>query len=368
MYRYIYGGDLKLQGSTVMTVLYLARKYSLKALTIQALRCARSFVTDAHVFTILEAASHYNDDVLIDLCLLHIQRNTAALLATDQFLDVSCDLLEKILSETALAISENALVDRCITWALHKLKQSGIEPTGGNLRDVLGQCLFKLQFHKMDAKSFTKMVVKRKLLPQAIAFDFYQFILGDDDPQLDDLPASFSCERRQKMYSLVDVASTLQKAQFPETFAQVYHIENVNIKTNKPIELSHLTFLILLEPSHSADQELCHLVDDMDAVVINGTPCCSTISCGANRESDGEPSKFRKLNGQMATMTLSPLIQVRDECVMSVKLMSTASIKLFPIGVDQLSDQDNNVKVTLGYARDGYALPLYNIGYSLCAE
>ena len=96
LFRYMYSDEVNLNGSNVINVLYLAKKYILPLL---ADKCAEYLLDNAdpsNFFSILPSARKYNKKNLVDWCWKAIDEQTEEGMKSDGFATIEMSLLEAV--------------------------------------------------------------------------------------------------------------------------------------------------------------------------------------------------------------------------------------------------------------------------------
>ena len=346
--RYIYTDQIDLNKDNLMQVYVLARKYGFQSLQEKALKKTKSLIDNDTVLSLLTSAIAQRVDDVSELCLTLIQRNTDVLVKTGHFLDIPLAVLDRLLSVDYLSIRETDLILACLNWAEKKVKEVGGTRSQPRMRDELGQCLYKLNYHKMDPRSFQKHIVKKKLLPEMTAFRILQHILSDDSEGAA-LPPELSCQRVEKNFHMLHVAATSRADINNIELDFRWKCEGVTITTSTPVEMSSLILLFMLEKQHSPDATLDHLQISRDAVCVDGQPRCLLVKSLTNKD-DGctkiNNERVVKANGQMVRVEFDPLVRIESKVVLSFDIKSSIKIRPFPFGAESLSDKHATVKIS----------------------
>ena len=192
--RYIYRDEAKLTGSCVMQVLYLAKKYIIPSLTELCRRFLEKNVTPQNVFDILPQVTEMDESHLTSVCWNVVDSYTEEVLesASPSLLD-DAHLLSLMLARNSLTINEVKIFQAINCWAEDNCRKQGIEVSGKNKRDVIGEAILTLvRFPVMTEKEFASHVPDTGILTATeIVKLFMYFNLGRR-------PGEFSCDPRGK--------------------------------------------------------------------------------------------------------------------------------------------------------------------------
>ena len=106
MLRYLYSEEVELNDGNVLHVLYLAKKYILPSLADECIVFLLRQLTVANVLCVLSHAKQYEDKPLVDRCWEMIDRETEAVVNSEEFVTIDKSLLEAIVKRDTLTISE----------------------------------------------------------------------------------------------------------------------------------------------------------------------------------------------------------------------------------------------------------------------
>ena len=95
LFRYMYSDEVNLSGSTVMGVLYLAKKYMVPSLAEKCTKYLQDHLDASNVFSILPFAQRYEEKNLMDRCWKVIDKRTEEAMKSDQFVKIERSLLEE---------------------------------------------------------------------------------------------------------------------------------------------------------------------------------------------------------------------------------------------------------------------------------
>ena len=148
LFRYLYSDEVKLSGSNVMQVLYLANKYMVPSLAEKCRKYLRYNLKTSTVFCILSHAQKCDDKDLQDRCWEFIEKQTEEAVASDDFFTLERALVETVVKREKLNVKEVELFKAVDRWATKESERQGITPDGESKRRILGEEIVKaIRFH-----------------------------------------------------------------------------------------------------------------------------------------------------------------------------------------------------------------------------
>ena len=165
MLRYLYSEEVELNDGNVLHVLYLAKKYVLPSLADECIVFLLRQLTVANVLCVLSHAKQYEDKPLVDRCWEMIDRETEAVVKSEEFVTIDKSLLETIVKRDTLTISELQLFKAVDQWAVKKCEMQGLATDGDIKRRILGEEIVKnLRFPVMEERESHGVVLDSKIL------------------------------------------------------------------------------------------------------------------------------------------------------------------------------------------------------------
>ena len=176
LFRYLYSDEVNLNGSNVMRVLYLAKKYTVPSLANKCSQFLRDVLSTFNVFQILPTAEKYQEKELIDQCWKVIDNHSEEAVKSDHFMTIEHSLLEAVVSRDTLTIKEIELFKAVNLWATKKCKDQGLEANGEVKRRILGETVVKaIRFPVMKLQKFASVVPDTKILTPDEVINFFKF-------------------------------------------------------------------------------------------------------------------------------------------------------------------------------------------------
>ena len=166
LFRYVYSDEVNLNGSNVMGVLYLAKKYMVPSLAENCTKYLQDHLGPSNVLSILPSALKYEEKNLVDRCWKLIDDQTNAAVKSDGFATIERSLLEAILARDTLLIAEIALFKAVELWATKERQRQGLVGANGkNKRRILGEQIVKgMRFPTMTQEDFASVVLDSGIL------------------------------------------------------------------------------------------------------------------------------------------------------------------------------------------------------------
>ena len=167
LFRYLYCDDVKLSGSNVMQVIYLAKKYMVPSLADKCTEYLRKHLEASNVFSILPQAQKFEDKDLESRCWEVIESDTEQALISDEFLTLERSIVESVVKRDILKVKEVDLFRAVDRWATKELKRQGKTPSRKIKREILGEEIVKaIRFSLMTEKEFASVVLDCDILSE----------------------------------------------------------------------------------------------------------------------------------------------------------------------------------------------------------
>jgi len=126
----------------------------------------------------LEQSMSLHEDELKKKCLTFVSNNTLCVFKTECFLRLSRDALQEIICLHFLALdSERQVYEYCMKWARHQLRETRNKcPSDEEIRDTLGNILYKIRFPTMTQKEFAEITAESSVLTAEEKDDVYVYM------------------------------------------------------------------------------------------------------------------------------------------------------------------------------------------------
>ena len=176
LFRYMYSDEVDLNGSHVMGVLYLAKKYMVPSLIEKCTEYLQKNLNPSNVFSILSTAEKYEEKELVDRCWKVVDKETKAAVKSDGFATIERSLLEAVVSRDTLTIRGIDLFKAVDQWATKECEKQGLAANGEQKRRILGEEIIKaIRFPVMKEKEFSAVVLDAKILSLEEVIIFFKF-------------------------------------------------------------------------------------------------------------------------------------------------------------------------------------------------
>ncbi|XP_068748903.1 BTB/POZ domain-containing protein 6-like [Montipora capricornis] len=165
LFRYLYSDEVKLSGSNVMKVLYLAKKYIVPSLAVKCTKYLQDHLDPSNVFNILVSARKYDEEQLVDRCWEMIDKQTSAAVKSEGFAMIERPLLEELVERDTLDIPEAELFKGVVQWAEMEVARQTMVADGEEKRKIIGERIMKaIRFPIMKQDEFAFVVMDSKIL------------------------------------------------------------------------------------------------------------------------------------------------------------------------------------------------------------
>ena len=155
LFRYLYSDEANLNGSNVMGVLYLAKKYMVPSLADRCTEYLRDNLDASNVFSILPQAQKYEEKTLLEQCCEVIDEQTQGAVKTDGFLIIERSLLEAVVERDTSRNQEIELFKAVDLWATKRCEEQGLSTDGSGKRRIPGERIVKgIRFPVMTQHEF----------------------------------------------------------------------------------------------------------------------------------------------------------------------------------------------------------------------
>jgi len=103
-FRYLYSDEVKLSGTNVLQVLYLANKYMVPSLADKCTEYLQNSLDVANVFSVLPLAQKCEKEELVEHCWDVIDKNTEDIVRSDEFTELDKCLVENVVQRESLNV------------------------------------------------------------------------------------------------------------------------------------------------------------------------------------------------------------------------------------------------------------------------
>ena len=163
LFRYMYSDEVNLNGSNVMGVLYLAKKYMLPSLADKCIKYLQDNLDPSNVFSVLPFAQKFEEKILVDRCWKVISKQTEEAVKSEGFETIDRSLLAAVVQRDTLTIEEIELFKAVEMWATKECERQAADEEAK--RRILGEEIIKgIRFPIIDEKDFASVVLDSEIL------------------------------------------------------------------------------------------------------------------------------------------------------------------------------------------------------------
>ncbi|XP_078348497.1 BTB/POZ domain-containing protein 6-like [Oculina patagonica] len=209
MLRYLYSDEVRLNGSNVMQLSYLAKKYMVPSLDDKCTEFLRDNLKAYNVLCILPYAQKFEDKELENRCWKVIETQTKEAIESSEFRDLERPLVESIVKRDGLNMKEVLLFQAVDRWATKECRRRDLTPSDEHAkRRVLGdEIVNAIRYPLMTLSEFASVVIDCNILTFREIADIVKHYAG-----VSTSPLSFSqvprigpfqrCRRFRKLVSV----------------------------------------------------------------------------------------------------------------------------------------------------------------------
>ena len=167
----------------VEAMLYAAEKYDLEILKTQCDTFLSSInKANTNALVSLGIAQKYNLEDLEQQCMTAIANNATMYLNSDDFCNLSQDVVKLIAECEKLCIGELELYNAVMTWAEFECSRKNLCYCDDHIKEVLGPVLYSIRFPLFDGKVFCEEMDKRNILTQSEINEVLKYVVTKKQP------------------------------------------------------------------------------------------------------------------------------------------------------------------------------------------
>ncbi len=140
----------------------------------------------------------YEEQALVNKCITFIETRTEDILKSPNITEITQTTLQKMLKFHRLTVTELQLFTASYSWAQAECKRQGLELTGLNCRQVLGDALFCIRFPTMILRDFANKVARTGLLTDEEKCKIFEYLTCDETDEQTENELKFSTKYRQR--------------------------------------------------------------------------------------------------------------------------------------------------------------------------
>ena len=159
LFRFLYSDEVKLSGSNVMQVLYLAKKYLIPSLADKCTEYLQEHLDALNVFSVLPQAQKFEYIDLEERCWEVIETQTENALTSEEFVTLERSVVESVVKRERLNVKEVDLFKAVDRWATKEVERQRLTTDGVVKRRILGEEIVKaIRFPVMSQKQFASVL------------------------------------------------------------------------------------------------------------------------------------------------------------------------------------------------------------------
>lgn len=174
MLHYIYTDEITVDPSTIMGIVYAAKKYALAGLCEGCIAYLEESIAPDTVCNLLSQALLFTEDELAGMCMQFLRENVDILLKPDTPVDLSKQALIEIIKDDYVCLPEVAIFKLVMDWVDHQRK-SCESPDEQHTDDDMVDFLPHIRFPLMTEQELSGTVVPRKVLSDAVLVEVFVF-------------------------------------------------------------------------------------------------------------------------------------------------------------------------------------------------
>ena len=176
---YIYCEIVSINVETAASLMYAANKYMLPKLVRECGKCLSEGLSVNNVIQVLKQSSLFNEDGLKSKCLELIVQNPNAVFTGTEIISASPHTIETLLEIDRIPIKEIVVYETCLAWARHQIliQLSTENPTDQQIREMLGDLLFKIRFPTMQGTEFAEISEDNNVLTGEEKASIFYFLM-----------------------------------------------------------------------------------------------------------------------------------------------------------------------------------------------
>jgi len=158
-----------------------------------------------NVMEFLEQSLLVHDDELKSKCLKLLAGNAEAVLTGEEIMTASAQSMETILEMDNIPVREIVLYETCLAWTKYQLEIEGSteDPTDQDIREKLGDLLYKIRFPTMELTEFAEINDGKNVLTGEEKASIYYFLATKKTGS----QLMFSTKRRAQNYFIERVVT-----------------------------------------------------------------------------------------------------------------------------------------------------------------
>ena len=176
LFRFLYSDEVDLTADNVMQVLYLAKKYIVRALVDKCVEYLGENLDGSNVFSVMDCAQIYDEKRLLEQCWCAVDKYAEDAVKSTGFITIEKSVLEMLVERDTLRIKEVELFNAVDKWAAKECERKELEADGAVKRRILGEHIVKeIRFPIMEQKEFAAAVLDSNILTPKEVYDVMKY-------------------------------------------------------------------------------------------------------------------------------------------------------------------------------------------------
>ncbi|XP_034233359.1 BTB/POZ domain-containing protein 6-B isoform X2 [Thrips palmi] len=182
--KYLYCDEIQLEADTVLSTLYVAKKYIVPHLARACVNYLETSLTAKNACLLLSQSRLFEEPDLMQRCWEVIDAQAEMALRSEGFVDIDMATLESVLSRETLNCKEMHLFEAALNWAGAECLRKEIDATADNKRAVLGTALFLVRLPTMSLEDFANSAAQLGVLTPQETIDIFLHFTAHSKPML----------------------------------------------------------------------------------------------------------------------------------------------------------------------------------------
>ncbi|XP_047523317.1 BTB/POZ domain-containing protein 6-B isoform X1 [Pieris napi] len=182
--KYLYCDEIQLEADTVLSTLYVAKKYFVPHVARACVNYLETSLTAKNACLLLSQSRLFEEPELMQRCWEVIDAQAEMALTSDGFIDIDVSTLESVLARETLNCKEINLFEAALAWAQAECVRREIEPTPTNKRAMLGSAIYLVRFPTMTLEEFANSAAQLEILTPQETIDIFLHFTAATKPQL----------------------------------------------------------------------------------------------------------------------------------------------------------------------------------------
>ncbi|CAH0594116.1 unnamed protein product [Chrysodeixis includens] len=182
--KYIYCDEIQLEADTVLSTLYVAKKYIVPHLAKACVNYLETSLTAKNACLLLSQSRLFEEPELMQRCWEVIDAQAEMALTSDGFVDIDVSTLESVLARETLNCKEINLFEAALAWAHAECLRREIDPTPTNKRAMLGGAIYLIRFPTMSLEEFANSAAQIGILTPQETIDIFLHFTASSKPLL----------------------------------------------------------------------------------------------------------------------------------------------------------------------------------------